>query len=82
MDLLSLRDYLQSHGRTRIGDLAVHFNTQTDAVRFALIEWERRGRVRKLQEGGAGGGCGGSGGGGKCANCCGGSSDPMYEWVS
>ena len=76
MNLITLRDYLQRHGRTRLGDLAIHFNTQVDAVRFALIEWERRGRVRKLNEEGA---CASSCGGGCCG---GGKQDISYEWVS
>lgn len=75
MSLLQLRDYLQQRGRSRLSDIAIHFNTQNDAVQFALAEWEKRGKVRNLQAGCSSEKCGGS--------CCSSAEpEPVYEWVS
>lgn len=74
MSLLQLRDYLQQRGRSRLSDIATYFNTQPDAVQFALGEWEKRGKVRNLQSGCSTEKCGGG--------CCSSAApEPVYEWV-
>ncbi|MGB1110984.1 MAG: FeoC-like transcriptional regulator, partial [Gammaproteobacteria bacterium] len=58
MILADLRDYLRRNGRAAVYDMAQHFDTDAEAIRGMLSEWERKGRVRKLPGGTAcGGGC-------------------------
>lgn len=75
MSLLDLRNYLQARGRSRLGDLANHFDTQRDAVQFALAEWEKRGKVRNLT------GICSSGNTCKGGCCKSAEPDPVYEWI-
>ncbi len=71
MILSDIRRYLKLHGRAALHDLAVHFNSEPDAIRAMLGEWERRGQVRRLPGGTAcGGGC----------NRCDPASVELYEW--
>lgn len=66
-----IRRYLKQRGQAAVYDLAVHFNSEPDAIRGMLGEWERRGMVRRLPQGTA---CAGG-----CSKC-----DPatveIYEW--
>lgn len=70
--LSQLRDYLSTRKRAAIGDLAVRFDADPDAVRGMLDTWMRKGKVRRV--GPAAADCGG------CHKC-----DPVsleiYEWV-
>jgi putative ferrous iron transport protein C len=70
MILSELRDYLQTHQRAAISDMAHHFNTDPDALRGMLAKWVAKGKVVKPL---AVSTCGG------CCQC-----DPaateIYEW--
>jgi hypothetical protein len=70
MILSQLRDYLRTHRRAALIDLAHRFDTDPDALRGMLAKWEAKGKVEKLPQGT---GCGG------CCLC-----DPaaieIYEW--
>lgn len=76
MSLIDLRNYLQERGRSNLSSIANHFNSQADAVQFALGEWEKRGKVRNLSaQCSSGSTCGGG--------CCKAPKpDPVYEWVN
>jgi hypothetical protein len=71
MILSELRDYLQTHERAALIDLAHHFDTDPNALRGMLAKWVGKGRVAKLPSGTT---CGGG-----CCKC-----DPatteIYEW--
>ncbi len=66
-----LRDYLQTHRRAALSDMARHLGTDPDALRGMLAKWIAKGRVEKLPIGTL---CGGG-----CCQC-----DPatieIYEW--
>ncbi len=71
MILSDIRRYLRVNRRAAVYDLAVHFDCSPDAIRGMLLEWERRGQVRRLP------------GGTPCSSgCC--KCDPasveIYEW--
>ncbi|MGD2118101.1 MAG: FeoC-like transcriptional regulator [Chromatiales bacterium] len=51
MILSELRDYLQSHRRAALQDMAHRFDTDADALRGMLDKWVAKGRVVKLQQG-------------------------------
>ncbi len=72
MILSELRDYLQSHKRASIVDMAYHFDIDPEALRGMLEKWVTKGRVEKLPMGTT---CGSS----SCCQC-----DPatteIYEW--
>lgn len=57
MILLQIRDYLQAHGRASAEDLAVHFNTEPEAIRTMVRKWERKGMVEAIAVNGECGGC-------------------------
>ncbi len=71
MILSELRDYMKTHRRVPLIDLANHFDTDPDALRGMLAKWAAKGKVEKLPEGTT---CGSS-----CCKC-----DPatteIYEW--
>lgn len=71
MILSQLRDYLKTHRRAALADMALHFRTDPDALRGMLGKWIAKGRVEKLPSGTP---CGGG-----CCRC-----DPqsieIYEW--
>ena len=48
MILSEMKQYLMQHRRVTLGDLAVHFDTEPDAIRGMLKQWIRKGRVTKL----------------------------------
>lgn len=45
MILSDLRDYLRQHGQATLGDMALHFDTDPQALRGMLEIWVRKGRV-------------------------------------
>ena len=72
MILSELRDYLKTHRRAALQDMALRFGTDPRALRGMLDKWIAKGRVEKLPSGTP---CDG------CAHC-----DPsateIYEWVA
>jgi len=66
-----IREYLQTHQRATLSDMALHFRTEPDALRGMLDKWISKGRVRKLPGAAAcSGGC--------CT--CDLSATEIYEW--
>ncbi len=72
MILADIRDYLQQRGQCSLSDIALHFDTDADAVRGMLNIWIKKGKVEKRA---ATASCGTS-----CQSC-----DPttteMYFWL-
>jgi putative ferrous iron transport protein C len=71
MILADLREYLMTRRRAPLNELATRFETDPEALRAMLEQWIRKGRVRRLD------------GGGACGGCCG-CTDKLpevYEWV-
>lgn len=71
MILSQVRDYLKQRGQCTLSDIALHFDTDADAVRGMLDVWIRKGKVEKRS---ATASCGSS-----CQSC-----DPaateIYSW--
>ncbi|MEE4379872.1 MAG: FeoC-like transcriptional regulator [Candidatus Competibacteraceae bacterium] len=72
MILSELRDYLKTHRRVALTDIAHHFNSDPDALRAMLQKWVVKGKVVKQPTGSL---CGGG-----CCHC-----DPLtleiYQWI-
>ena len=70
MILSRVRDYLQTHRRVALYDLALHVDAEPDALRGMLAKWQAKGKVEKLPMGTT------------CSGCC--HCDPatieIYEW--
>ena len=47
MILADIRDYLKQRGQCTLSDIALHFDTDADAVRGMLDVWIRKGKVKK-----------------------------------
>lgn len=47
MILSNIRDYLKQRGQCTLSDIALHFDTDADAVRGMLEVWIRKGKVKK-----------------------------------
>lgn len=47
MILSEVRDYLKLRGQCTLSDIALHFDTDADAVRGMLEVWIRKGKVDK-----------------------------------
>lgn len=47
MILSQVRDYLKQRGQCSLSDIALHFDTNADAVRGMLDVWMRKGKVEK-----------------------------------
>jgi len=47
MILSQVRDYLKQRGQCTLSDIALHFDTDPDAVRGMLEVWIRKGKVEK-----------------------------------
>lgn len=73
MILSEIRKYLQQRGQASLSDIALHFDSNPDAVRGMLETWIRKGKVHKHLLNSA---CGSS-----CSKC---ESDAteIYEWIS
>lgn len=73
MILSDLRDYLQTHKRAALMDMAHRFDTDPDAIRGMLDKWVAKGRIEKLPMGSS---CSSG-----CSKC-----DPLsteiYQWNS
>lgn len=70
MILSDIRDYLRQRGQASLSDLALHFDSDPDAIRGMLAIWVRKGKVSKLQTSGSCGGC----------NQCDSSANEIYQW--
>lgn len=71
MILSQVSDYLKTHGRVALIDLALHLDADPDALREMLAVLEKKGRVRKLAAGTTcAGGC----------HKCNPASVELYEW--
>ncbi|MBE9564348.1 MAG: FeoC-like transcriptional regulator [Proteobacteria bacterium] len=72
MILSEIRDYLKQRGQCTLSDIALHFDTDADAVRGMMDVWVRKGKVEKRS---ATDSCGTS-----CQSC-----DPaateIYSWI-
>ncbi len=73
MILSDIKRYLQARGSANLSDIALHFDSDPDAVRGMLEQWIRKGKVRRRA---ATASCGSGG----CTQC-----DPatteIYDWV-
>jgi len=47
MILSEVRDYLRERGQATLGDIALHFDSDPQAVRGMLDVWVRKGRVER-----------------------------------
>ena len=47
MILSDIRDYLKQRGQCSLSDIALHFDSDADAVRGMLDVWVRKGKVEK-----------------------------------
>ncbi len=47
MILADIRNYLKQRGQCTLSDIALHFDTNADAVRGMLEVWIRKGKVEK-----------------------------------
>ena len=58
MILSDIRDYLQQRGQATLADIALHFDTDPDAVRGMLDIWIRKGKAhRKMATASCGSSC-------------------------
>ena len=48
MILSDIRDYLKQRGQCTLSDIALHFDTDADAIRGMLDIWVRKGKVEKV----------------------------------
>jgi hypothetical protein len=71
MILSDIRNYLRERGQASLSDVALHFDSEPDAVRGMLDIWVRKGRLLKLDGGGNCGGC----------NQCDPAANEVYQWV-
>jgi len=72
MILSEVRDYLKSRSQATLSDIALHFDTDADAVRGMMEIWIRKGKIRKRS---ATDSCGSS------CNSCEPEATEIYEWV-
>jgi hypothetical protein len=47
MILSEIRDYLKLRGQCTLSDIALHFDTEADAVRGMLDIWVKKGKIEK-----------------------------------
>ena len=71
MILSDIRDYLRERGQASLSDIALHFDSEPDAIRGMLAIWIRKGKVAPL----AGPACGG-------CNQCDAAASEVYQWVT
>ncbi len=73
MILSEMRDYLRDRGQATLGDIALHFDSDPEAVRGMLELWVRKGKIERSTLMPA---CGGS-----CKQCDM-ASTAVYRWLS
>lgn len=74
MTLSDIRSYLSERKMAPLRDIALHFDSDPDALRGMLDHWIRKGKVRRHQDDGC------------RSNCCGGCGEggehkEIYEWL-
>ena len=74
MILSDIKRYLQDHQQAALGDLAVHFDTDPEAMRGMLERWIQKGRVAKSALRAS---CNHG-----CSKCCSGTAMEIYKWRS
>jgi predicted ArsR family transcriptional regulator len=47
MILSQVRDYLEQRGQATLADIALHFDTEPEAIRGMLERWVSKGRVER-----------------------------------
>jgi len=72
MILSDIRDYLQQREQATLSDLALHFDTEPQALRQMLDQWVRKGRVERLAVSSS---CGSS------CNKCNPAATEIYRWL-
>ena len=72
MILADIRNYLRQRGQASLSDVALHFDSEPDAVRGMLDIWVRKGKLIKLDGGSACGGC----------KQCDAAANEIYQWVT
>ena len=73
MILSDIRQYLEQRGQASLGDIALHFDADPDAVRGMLQAWIRKGKVIRRASTAS---CGSS-----CQQCDSASTE-LYIWAS
>lgn len=73
MTLSDLKIYLSERKMVPLSDIAVHFDSDPDALRGMLEHWIRKGRVRLHLDDGCQGSC--------CGGCSSHGNKDVYEWV-
>lgn len=71
MILGEIKTYLSDRGRAPLNDIALHFNSDPDAIRGMLEHYIRKGQVQHLDTGATCGGC----------NKCDAFALEIYEWT-
>ena len=69
--LLDIKRYLMERQRVSLQDLALHFDTDADAMRGMLAAWVRKGKISKC-DAVACGGC--------SSSCSTAQNEEAYEW--
>ncbi len=72
MILTRLKRYLMERGHAPLSDIALHLESDPDAVRGMLEQWIRKGKVRK---------CSGSSACNSGCDKCDSANVETYEWV-
>ncbi|OAN54581.1 hypothetical protein A6A04_11680 [Paramagnetospirillum marisnigri] len=70
LTLTEVKALLRERHRASLGEIALHFGSNPEAVRQALGHWQAKGRVRRLDGGACASGC-------HCAM----RTEEVYEWV-
>jgi len=73
MILSEIKKYLTKRKRATLGDLALHFDIDPDAMRDMLNHWIRKGSVVKSDLRAT---CNTT-----CSRCCNTSAMEIYEWI-
>lgn len=71
--LSEIKHYLMKQKRATLGDLALYFDTEPEAMRGMLEQWIRKGRVSKSE---VKADCNKT-----CSKCCDASAMVIYEWT-
>ncbi len=68
MLLSDIRQYLKQRGTATLDEVAIHFDIATDAAKFALNYWIKKGKINKF--------------GASCNSSCGGcgAGGETYQW--
>lgn len=72
MILRDIRQYLELHGRATLGDIALHFGSEPEAMRGMIDVWVRKGAIRQLDIEAT---CNST-----CPMSCADSAMTIYEW--